>query len=51
MLGVPKPLAWTEDDKRLEIAIPGRLQDACNRPCQYAWAIKIPMQPKGAVGR
>ena len=51
MLGVQKPLTWTQDDKGLEIAIPEQLQDGCNQPCEYAWAIKIPMQPKAAVGR
>jgi len=51
MLGVQKPLAWTQDDKGLEIAIPLQLQDYFNRPCEHAWAIKIPMQPKAVVGR
>jgi alpha-L-fucosidase len=49
MLGVEKPLAWTQDDKRLEIVIPQQLQDCLNRPCEHAWAIKISAIARSAV--
>jgi alpha-L-fucosidase len=49
MLGVTEPLTWQQNEKGLTIAIPEDLQDDKARPCQYAWAIRIPMQPKVVI--
>lgn len=46
MLGVKEPLAWKRTDRTLDIDIPEALQDEKAQPCQYAWVLKIPMQPK-----
>jgi len=46
MLGVKMPLAWQQDEHGLTISLPENLQDEKARPCQHAWAIKIPMQPR-----
>jgi alpha-L-fucosidase len=43
MLGVDKSLAWKQDGHGLTILLPDALQDEKARPCQHAWAIKIPM--------
>jgi alpha-L-fucosidase len=51
MLGAPEPLAWQQDDQGLTIAIPETLQDEKARPCQHAWVIRIPMQPKVVIAR
>ncbi|MGO8747637.1 MAG: alpha-L-fucosidase [Thermoguttaceae bacterium] len=51
MLGVAEPLAWHQNEQGLTIAIPEALQDEKARPCQHAWAIKIPMQPKVVISR
>ena len=45
MIGVAEPLKWKQDDQGLTIDIPEKLQDEKARPCEHAWAIKIPMQP------
>ena len=42
MLGVAEPLAWRQNEQGLTIAIPEALQDEKARPCQHAWAFKIP---------
>jgi hypothetical protein len=42
MLGVAAPLAWQQNEQGLIIAIPEALQDEKARPCQHAWALKIP---------
>ena len=42
LLGYSKALSWKQDDAQgLSISIPEALQDATNRPCQYAWCFKI----------
>jgi alpha-L-fucosidase len=42
MLGVSEPLRWEYDEARgLTIEIPSRLQTAANRPCEFAWAVKM----------
>jgi alpha-L-fucosidase len=46
MLGVTKPLVWQQTEQELTITIPDNLQDEKARPCQYARAIRIPMQTK-----
>ncbi|MCX6926123.1 MAG: alpha-L-fucosidase, partial [Verrucomicrobia bacterium] len=51
MLGIAEPLAWQQNDQGWTIAIPEALQDEKARPCQHAWAIKIPMQPKVVITR
>ena len=51
MLGIAEPLAWQQNEQGLTIAIPAALQDEKTRPCQHAWAIRIPMQPRVAIGR
>ena len=43
MLGVVEPLVWQQNEQGLTITIPDALQDEKARPCQYAWAIRIPM--------
>jgi alpha-L-fucosidase len=45
MLGVAEPLKWKQDAQGLTISISEKLQDEKARPCEHAWAIKIPMQP------
>jgi hypothetical protein len=51
MLGVAEPLAWQQNEQGLTLAIPEALQDEKGRPCQHAWAIRIPMQPKVVIAR
>lgn len=46
MLGAKEPLAWHQDEQKLSIAIPDKLQDETARPCQHAWAIRIPLAHK-----
>lgn len=43
MLGFAKPLVWRQDAEKLTIEIPDELQDSKTRPCEHAWAFKIPM--------
>jgi alpha-L-fucosidase len=42
MLGVKEPLHWRQDEKGLVISIPKSLADPANRPCKYAWAVRVP---------
>ena len=49
MFGVAEPLVWRQDDQALTISIPEALQDERGRPCEHAWAVKIPMQPKAVI--
>jgi alpha-L-fucosidase len=51
MLGASEPLAWHQTEQGLTISIPNRFQDEPTRPCQHAWAIRIPLQPKVVVDR
>jgi len=51
MLGVGEPLIWKQDGHGLTIRLPEALQDEKARPCQHAWVLKIPMQPKVAMVR
>ena len=51
MLGVAEPLAWQQNEQGLTLRIPETLQDEKARPCQHAWAIRIPMQPKVVITR
>jgi alpha-L-fucosidase len=46
MLGVAKPFVWKQDAEKLAIDIPDELQDPKARPCEHAWAVKIPMAPR-----
>jgi alpha-L-fucosidase len=46
MLGVEEPLAWKQDEHGLTIALPQKLQDYFYRPCEHAWAIRIPCGDK-----
>jgi alpha-L-fucosidase len=46
MLGVAEPLAWHQNEQGLTMAIPEALEDKKARPCQHAWATRIPMQPR-----
>ena len=41
LLGYEKPLKWTYTDEGVNIEIPESLQAPENRPCNYAWCIKI----------
>jgi alpha-L-fucosidase len=43
MLGVDEGLTWTYDSKEgiTTIEIPDKLQNESNRPCQYAYTLKI----------
>jgi len=43
MLGVAEPLKWEQNEQGLTINLPNSLQDEKARPCEHAWAIKIPM--------
>ena len=51
MLGFAEPLAWQQNEQGLTMAIPEALQDENGRPCQHAWALRIPMQPKVVIAR
>ncbi len=51
MLGAAEPLAWRQDGQTLAIGIPAAMQDEPARPCQHAWAIRIPMEPKVVISR
>jgi alpha-L-fucosidase len=43
MLGLDEPLRWKINVNRdLAIDIPSRLQEEKNRPCRYAWALRVP---------
>jgi alpha-L-fucosidase len=43
MLGLEEPLRWEIDTNRdLAIDIPSRLQEEKERPCRYAWALRVP---------
>jgi alpha-L-fucosidase len=41
MLGYKDPFKWTAGDDGVKIEIPESLQKAENRPCSYAWVLKI----------
>jgi alpha-L-fucosidase len=41
MLGVDRPLTWSQEGNQLTINLPFSLQDEARRPCKYACAIKI----------
>jgi alpha-L-fucosidase len=41
MLGYDKPLECINSDGGLIVKIPGKLQKEKNRPCDYAWVLKI----------
>lgn len=41
MLGVNDNLNWEKIGNDIEINIPSQLQDVKNRPCKYAWVMKI----------
>jgi hypothetical protein len=47
MLGVGQPLAWQQNEQELTITIPDTLQNEQARPCEYAWAVRIPLPAKG----
>jgi alpha-L-fucosidase len=49
MLGVTDPLTWQQNRQGLTITLPDVLQDEKARPCQHAWVIRIPMQPKVVI--
>ena len=44
MLGVAQPLDWKETAKGLFIDFPSPIQEGQNRPCNYAWVVKIPLR-------
>lgn len=42
MLGYPHPLPWRTDSSRgLSVALPVNLQNAANRPCDFAWSFRM----------
>jgi alpha-L-fucosidase len=41
MLGTKDPLKWKQVDSNIEITIPDGLQNENNRPCKYAWVMKV----------
>lgn len=49
MLGVDKPLVWRQDADKLTIDIPEELQDPKTRPCEHAWAFRIPTAPQESL--
>jgi alpha-L-fucosidase len=51
LLGVAEPLAWQQNDLGLTLVLPEALQNEKARPCEHAWTIKIPMQPKVVIER
>ncbi len=45
LLGDGEALPWTFDEETgLRIALPGRLQEASDRPGEYAWVFRIPIR-------
>ena len=45
LLGTPKPLEWTQDDRGLSIRLPAFLADPVRRPPTIAWAFRIQPTP------
>jgi hypothetical protein len=41
MLGFDKPLEWIIGNDGVSVIFPTILQDMKNRPCEYAWILKI----------
>jgi alpha-L-fucosidase len=41
MLGYGNPLEWVNTEGGVTVKLPGKLQKDKNRPCQYAWIVKI----------
>jgi hypothetical protein len=41
MLGDDLPLKWINTKDGISIKVPAKLQDKWNRPCEYAWILKI----------
>jgi alpha-L-fucosidase len=41
MLGVDMPFIWINTKDGISVKIPAKLQDLKNRPCEYAWVLKI----------
>ncbi|MGQ9621475.1 MAG: alpha-L-fucosidase [Bacteroidales bacterium] len=41
MLGVKNSLRWRKSGSDLEVTIPNNLQNESNRPCKYAWVLKV----------
>ena len=41
MLGFDRPLEWTTGNDGVTVKFPAKLQDMKNRPCEYAWIVKI----------
>jgi alpha-L-fucosidase len=44
MLGVAAPLKWEQNEQGLTLYFPETIQDEKKRPCEHAWAVRIPMQ-------
>lgn len=41
MLGYDKPIEWINTNKGLSIKFPEKLQNEKDRPCEYAWILRI----------
>jgi alpha-L-fucosidase len=41
LLGYKEPLKWTVKNGKTIVTLPGKLQKASNRPCDYAYTFKI----------
>jgi len=41
MLGYADPVQWSDSGKGIEIRFPDIMQEEKNRPCKYAWVLKI----------
>jgi alpha-L-fucosidase len=47
MLGYDNPLKWVNIDGGVSVKLPDKLQKENNRPCDYAWILKIKLDNKG----
>ncbi len=41
LLGYDEALDWSAEEGMTRISLPASLQDASNRPCEYAWVFKV----------
>ncbi|HJZ40941.1 MAG TPA: alpha-L-fucosidase [Bacteroidales bacterium] len=47
MLGYGNPLVWINGQDGVSVKLPDKLQDENNRPCDYAWILKIKLDVSG----
>jgi len=45
LLGLEKPLVWEQDEDFLLVNLPDNLQNEKERPCRFAYVLKVKVQP------